>query len=194
MPITAPGQIVPAQGTGVVLELDHVEPTPAQDHQVHLVPLALPIPKLKVRPRPEGRVRRQQGPDDIEPLGLVRELRGSHLNPALDQLPHSAVSFIPARTYPASSLPRMPSCQPSLVMIAQSFKCAGTVIGASQGHEASSHQVGQPQCLAAYSCKTFQRRGRCTSRPQLSTSHPHNRRPVKMTTVAGISPDPGPYL
>ena len=108
VPVAPPGQIVPAQGTGVVLELDQVEPAPAQDQQVHLVPLALPVPELQVRPRPERRVIRQQGPDDIEPLRLVRELRGSHLDPALDPLRHGAVSSMPARAYPGSSLPKKP--------------------------------------------------------------------------------------
>ena len=51
VPIAPPGQIVAAQGTGVVLELGQVEPAPIQDQQVHLVPLARPVPELQVRPR-----------------------------------------------------------------------------------------------------------------------------------------------
>ena len=109
VPVTAPGQVVAAQGPRVVLQLDQMEPAPAQDQQVDLVPLALPVAELQVRPRPERRVVRQQGPDDVEPLGLVRELRGSHLDPALDPLRHGAVSSTPARTYLGSSLPKKPS-------------------------------------------------------------------------------------
>ena len=99
VPVTPPGQVVPAQGAGVVLELHQMEPAPAQDQKVDLVPLALAVAELQVRPRPERRVVRQQRPDDIEPLRLVRELRGSHLDPALDPLRHGAVSSMPARTY-----------------------------------------------------------------------------------------------
>jgi hypothetical protein len=91
--VALPGQVVAAQGPRVVLQLHQMKPAPAQDQQVDFVPLSLPVAELQVRPRPERRVVRQQRPDDVEPLGLVREQRGSHLDPALDLLRHGAVSL-----------------------------------------------------------------------------------------------------
>jgi len=72
--VAPPGQVVTAQGAGVVLQLHQVQPTPTQHQQVHLVPFAMAVAELEVRPRPEGRVRRKQGPDEVEPLDLVGEL------------------------------------------------------------------------------------------------------------------------
>ncbi len=56
VPITAPGQVVAAQGPRVVLQFHQMEPAPAQDQKVNLVPLTLPVAELQVGPRP-GTVR-----------------------------------------------------------------------------------------------------------------------------------------
>ena len=45
--------------------------------------------------RPGTARSRQQGPDEVEPLGLVRELRGGYLDPALNLLRHGPVSSTP---------------------------------------------------------------------------------------------------
>jgi hypothetical protein len=63
--VAPPGQVVTAQGAGVVLQLHQVQPTPAQHQQVHLVPFALTVAELEVRPGPERRVGRKQGPDEV---------------------------------------------------------------------------------------------------------------------------------
>ena len=90
--VAPPGQVVTAQGAGVVLQLHQVQPAPAQHQQVHLVPLAVAVAELEVRPGPERRVGRQQGPDEVEPLDLMGELRGGHLTPALNRPRHGPVS------------------------------------------------------------------------------------------------------
>ena len=59
--VAPPGQVIAAQRARVVLQLHQVQAAPAQHQQVDLVPLALPVPELEVRPRAEGRVRGQQG-------------------------------------------------------------------------------------------------------------------------------------
>ena len=93
MSVPPPGQIVTAQGAGVVLQLDQVESAAAQHHQVNLVPLAVGITEFEVRPGAEGGGGGQQGADDAEALGLVGELGGGDLNPALDALRHGPVSL-----------------------------------------------------------------------------------------------------
>ena len=74
VPVAPPGQVVAAQGAGVVLQLDQVQAAAAEHQQVNLVPLAVAVAELEVRPGAEGRVRGQQGTDDVEALGLVGEL------------------------------------------------------------------------------------------------------------------------
>ena len=59
--VTAPGQVVAAQGARVVLQLHQMQPAPTQDQQVDLVPLALAVPELEVRPGPERRARPAAG-------------------------------------------------------------------------------------------------------------------------------------
>ena len=83
VPVAAPGQVVAAQGAGVVLQLDQVQPAAAQDQQVDLVPLAVAVAELEVRPGAERSVVGQQGADEIQALSLVGELGGGHLDPAL---------------------------------------------------------------------------------------------------------------
>ena len=90
--VAPPGQVITAQGAGVVLQLHQVQPTPAQHQQVHLVPFAMAVAELEVRPCPERRVGWQQGPDEVEPLDLMGELRGGHLTPALNRPRHGPVS------------------------------------------------------------------------------------------------------
>ena len=92
VPVPPPGQVVAAQRRGVVLQLHHVQPPSAQHQQVDLMPLAAPIPELEVRQPPERRVRRQQGPDEVEPLRLMRELRRGYLDSALNALRRGPVS------------------------------------------------------------------------------------------------------
>jgi len=61
--VAAPGEVIPPQGAGVVLQLHQVQPTSAQYQQVDLVPLTVAVAELEVRPCPERRVRWQQGAD-----------------------------------------------------------------------------------------------------------------------------------
>ncbi len=60
VPVSAPGQVVAAQGAGVVLQLDQVQAAAAEDQQVDLVPLAVAVAELEVRPRTERGLVRQQ--------------------------------------------------------------------------------------------------------------------------------------
>jgi len=53
--VTPPGQVIPPQRTRVVLQLNQVQAAPAQHQQVDLVPLAVPVAELEIRPRAEGR-------------------------------------------------------------------------------------------------------------------------------------------
>lgn len=85
MAVTAPDVVVTAEGAGVVLELHQVHPATAEHDQVHLVPLALTIAKLEVRPGVEGWLVGQQLTDDPQALGLVGERRLRHLHPAAGQ-------------------------------------------------------------------------------------------------------------
>src|SRR6478672_3703084 len=73
--------VVPAQGAVVVLQFDKVHPLAAEDDEIDLVPLALTVPELEVRPGTEGRLVRQEVLDEVQPLRLVRELCGCHLHP-----------------------------------------------------------------------------------------------------------------
>ena len=109
--VPPPGQVVAAQGAGVVLQLHQMQPAPAEHQQVHLVPLAVAVAELEVRPGAERRVRRQQGPDEVEALGLVGELGGGYLNPALNRAaPRSRLLHVPQATRRTTG-PKSPSCQ-----------------------------------------------------------------------------------
>ena len=48
VPVPPPGQVVAAQGAGIVLQLDKVKAAAAEDHQVNLVPLALGVAEPQV--------------------------------------------------------------------------------------------------------------------------------------------------
>ena len=112
--IAPPGQVIPAQGARVVLQLHQVQATPAQHQQVDLVPLAMAVAELEVRPRAEGRVRGQQGPDEVQPLRLVGELGRGYLNPALNALRHGPLSSTCPQAYPPpGGPPKSSSCQDS---------------------------------------------------------------------------------
>ena len=86
--VAAPGQVVAAQGAGVVLQLDQVQAAAAEDEQVDLVPLALAVAELEVRPRAERGLIRQQVMDDVQAFRLMGELGRRYLDPALDLLRH----------------------------------------------------------------------------------------------------------
>lgn len=91
MAFPQPPVIVTAQGAAVVLELDQVQAAPAEHEQVDLVPLAVPVAALEVRPGAERHVVGQHCLDPVESLGLMGEGRGRDLKPALGVLRHDAL-------------------------------------------------------------------------------------------------------
>jgi hypothetical protein len=74
VPVPQPAQVIVAQRARVVLQLDQVQPPPAQDQQVDLVPFALPVPELEVAPGAERGDARQDRPRQRQTLRLMREL------------------------------------------------------------------------------------------------------------------------
>src|SRR5487761_1253125 len=75
------GEVVAAQGAGVVLELEEMELAAAEEEQVDLLPFALAISELHVRPGTERGHLGHQGSELVEPLGLVRVRRRGDLDP-----------------------------------------------------------------------------------------------------------------
>jgi hypothetical protein len=74
VPVPPPGQVVPAQGAGVVLQLHQVQAAASQHQQIDLVPLPVVVAEFKVRPGAERGIVGQPVTDDVEAFGLVREL------------------------------------------------------------------------------------------------------------------------
>lgn len=78
-----PAVVVAPQHAGVVLQLDQVELVAGEDEEVDLVPAAVVVPELEVRPGAVGRGVGEEFADVVEAVGLVLELGGRDLDPAV---------------------------------------------------------------------------------------------------------------
>jgi len=93
--ITEPLVVVAAKDPRVVLQLDEMQPAAAEQEQVDLVPPAVRVPELEVGPSPERNLVGQDVSDQGEALGLMRELRVGHLDPALtSRITHGVASAL----------------------------------------------------------------------------------------------------
>src|SRR5262245_32448198 len=87
-----------------------MQPPPANNQKVNLMPLTLAVAELEVGPGAERIHVRQQLANNTEALGLVGELRARHLGPALRCPGHLPSLFYLGSQLASSSFASLTHC------------------------------------------------------------------------------------